>query len=497
LTVEHASAVPKAPRAAHARQRPDRPFPFALSVAASLALGALSLLAFPDGLGYDPYTWLIWGRELFHLNLVTAGAASSVKPLPMLVDALLAWTGGAAPDLWMIIARAGVVMAALLAYRLGSRLGGPVAGAIAAIGFLTSAGLIGYMVQAGMSEPLGAAFSLAAVEAHLSRRRWAALLLLLGASLVRIEVFVFMAVYALLALVRTSPHKGRTLAGVAAVLVAVPLAWFLPDLLSAGSLLRSASRATFESQGGPLVAHYPSLATFKEAAGLMIVPIALGYAAELVIGLWSLARDRTRIRPTLGIALLAAAWVILEAAMAQLQVATGAPRYLLTGVGLAAVVAGAFWSSAATWVGRSLASPPTRVVAAVAVYVVFVVWSAFGVAALVGKVQGGERVNRPLAKLSRLLPAAIERAGGRRHVLACGPVYTTDLQVPAVAWVLNVPVGHVLVVPGPAGTIFALGGARPPVAASVRPDYRWVGPRGAKAHGGWRIRTTCPPSGLR
>ncbi len=53
--------------------------------------GALSLLA-GRALGYDPTSWQVWGDELAHATLHTAGGGPAWKPLPVFVDALFAPT---------------------------------------------------------------------------------------------------------------------------------------------------------------------------------------------------------------------------------------------------------------------------------------------------------------------------------------------------------------------------------------------------------------------
>ena len=54
--------------------------PVALLALACLALAALSLLG-PSTPTYDPWAWIIWGREVVHLDLVTTDGPSW-KPLP-------------------------------------------------------------------------------------------------------------------------------------------------------------------------------------------------------------------------------------------------------------------------------------------------------------------------------------------------------------------------------------------------------------------------------
>src|SRR3954454_7183897 len=114
-------------------RRACRPSSLAIGAVASLAL-ALASLALPSGPTYDPYAWLIWGRDLAHGDLVTIAGGTSWKPLPALVDALLSPLGGGAAGGWVVVARAGalcaVFMALLLAWRLAPRHQGCLAGTV-------------------------------------------------------------------------------------------------------------------------------------------------------------------------------------------------------------------------------------------------------------------------------------------------------------------------------------------------------------------------------
>jgi len=73
--------------------------------AVALLIAALSLLI-PSTPSYDPWAWLVWGKEIVHLDLHTTGGPSW-KPLPMLFTTLFAVFGKAQPDLWLVVARTG------------------------------------------------------------------------------------------------------------------------------------------------------------------------------------------------------------------------------------------------------------------------------------------------------------------------------------------------------------------------------------------------------
>src|SRR5438105_13389896 len=87
---------------------------------AALVIGALSLLI-PSTPSYDPWAWLVWGREILHVDLQTTGGPSW-KPLPVVFTTIFSLFGKAQPDLWLVLARAGAVMAALMAFKLARRL---------------------------------------------------------------------------------------------------------------------------------------------------------------------------------------------------------------------------------------------------------------------------------------------------------------------------------------------------------------------------------------
>ena len=123
-----------APARSHAADE-GPPRPWKALVLACLGLAALSLLG-PSEPTYDPWAWIIWGRQITELDLSTT-SGPSWKPLPVLFTTPFALFGdAAAPNLWLLIARAGGLLAIAMAYRLGSRLGGRAAGAIAGASLL-------------------------------------------------------------------------------------------------------------------------------------------------------------------------------------------------------------------------------------------------------------------------------------------------------------------------------------------------------------------------
>ena len=89
---------------------------------ACLALALLSLLT-PSAPTTDPWGWIVWGREVAHLDLDTSqGGSPSWKPLPVLITTPLSIFGDALPAAWLVVARAGglfgLVLVVVLAVRL-------------------------------------------------------------------------------------------------------------------------------------------------------------------------------------------------------------------------------------------------------------------------------------------------------------------------------------------------------------------------------------------
>jgi hypothetical protein len=181
-----ASVDATAPRLAVLRH----PLPWALL--GCVVIAALTLLA-PAAPTYDPWAWVIWGREIAHLDLNT-GFGPSWKPLPVALTTVFSLFGHAAPDLWMVAARAGALAGALFAFRLARRLGGTPAGIVAAAALLFAPWYL-RSAALGNSEGLQVAFALAAVDCALAGRRVPAFLLALGLGLLRPEAWLFIAAY--------------------------------------------------------------------------------------------------------------------------------------------------------------------------------------------------------------------------------------------------------------------------------------------------------------
>lgn len=453
----------------------------------ALVLAAGSLLVLPHGIAYDPYSWVIWGREVAHLDLDTQDAATAVKPLPIFLTTALAPTGSLAPVLWLVVARAGALLAVALAFRLGRRLGGVGAGIVAAVGLAACNQVISYLFMTGMSEPIAAAAVLAVADNALQSRRRSTLVCLAAAGLLRPEAWFFLIGYCAWLGLNASMRRRALLAVLAIV---IPASWFVIDWFGSGHLLRSAAAASHQSQGGPLLTREPGLATVQETWHLASGPIIVLFLLGLGVALLSWRRSG-RPSPSVWLGLAALGWLTVAAVMAQARIATGANRYLLPGAALACVVAGVFVVDCARAMLRL--RPDSRVTIAAVVLGVLVL-GAFASPrfAYVGKqVHNGVISGRRITRLTNSLPGAIRLAGGRDAINRCGSVSTEAFQVPMVAWQLDRAVGTVTVHPAVPGTILQQAGAPGVPAGST--GYRNLGSAGP-ADARWTVFTSCPPT---
>lgn len=423
----------------------DRIAPLGIGAVIAVLAGASVLLPFAPV--YDPWAWLVWGRELGDLELDTA-AGPSWKPLPVGATAVLAPAGAAAPELWLALARAGWLAAVVLAWRLAARLAveqagltrgaGMTAGAVAALGFvLVHDSLIPPVRQfaGGLAEPLLAALVLGAVDRGLAGRHRPALALAVGAALLRPETWPFCAAYGVWAW-RREPAL-RPWLGAAAL--AVPALWLGPDLAGSESPLTGAERA----RGGGV-----SIVAALEGAGrgVLLAPIGLTLAAAVAVA-------EARRRGTGAIPALAAgsvAWIALVAAMAgggyaglaRFSLPAGALVCVLGGVGVV-VLAWRLEPAArierprvGAAVGGSRPWPAAVVAVLAAVLVVDGAWRAAGIP---GQAADASRFATEVEELFAL----VEETGSER-LTGCGSLTTTDLFTQtALAWKLDLGLSDV------------------------------------------------------
>ncbi|HLH65827.1 MAG TPA: hypothetical protein VKV27_08990, partial [Solirubrobacteraceae bacterium] len=471
-----ASRTPAPPVAA---TRPSRaiatPGAFYLALAiVSLALGALSLLL-PSTPSYDPWSWLLWAREIIHGQLTITTSGTSWKPLPMLFTIPFALAGGAAPNLWLIVARAGAIAAVAMVFRLAWRLtrrvgglfgepaapaasAGPalLAGAIAAVSLaLSASGAFISSNALGYSEALAAALLLVAIERLLDGHPRQAFVVGFFVALDRPEIWLFWGPLGLWLLWRDPGARVLVLASAVLVLAL----WFVPVKLGCGSFTCSVSRALKPRSNSLAFASNPFEAELSQAAWptmlLRIKAVAALLVAAVAVTSWrawrtggpaALLRDphRARIAAAL-MALGGLVWFLVIAVMTQIGF-SGNNRYLVLGSALVDCCGAIGYG----WAARELGVLLRRVPRAGRAREPALAWSATAGAAIVFLFGpnwiGPNLISIPRthgalvyqANLRRGLTELVAAYGGPAKVLACGSVMTEGFQVPMVAWTLDV-----------------------------------------------------------
>lgn len=392
----------------------------ALPVAACAGLAGLSLLlsAWPH---YDAWGWLVWGREVVDpgLELHTVGGPAW-KPGPVIFTALFAPLGSTAPALWLLVVRAGGLLALLAAFRLARRIAGAPAGVIAAA---LLALLQSWLLDLawGEAEPLLVACVLWAVERHLAGRYRAALLLGLAAALVRAEAWPFLGLYAVWAGHRRAVPRPLAVL----VLIAVPLLWFAPDWYSTGDPFTGSRLAKAGAE---------ARAAQRSSAP---VPDALNRIGSLLsVPVWSAALLAVALAVRRGAAVPlwlgggALAWAALVALMTLVGYA-GLGRFALPAAALACVLAGA----GVGWVVGAMPSRATGAALALALALLAAPFALRSVRSAAADARAGGG-GRPIVAA---LEAAIRGAGGAERLRGLGrPVVNGPLET-TLAWELRVP----------------------------------------------------------
>lgn len=479
-----------------------------------LALGAASL-AVPVAPGYDAWSWLVWGRELAHLDLDTTGGPSW-KPLPVLVTSVLSPFGDTAPTLWLLVVRVVTFLSLGLAARLALRLAGPLAAAVAPILMLltpnSDARFFRYAAQ-GFAEPLIVALLLGGIERHLDGRRDHALVLGVLAALLRPEVWPFLGLYGLW-LWFQEPRLRRLAIG---LLPLVPLLWLGGDWLGSGGVLTGADRARVSVEEGPGLRLVQADA---EAFEVVIAPVWLGAVVAMLVGL---RRREPFVVPVLG--MVALAWVGLLFVMTatfgfysggRFAVPAGALLSVLAGVGLVTAVRaagglaqrmlgrGAFGrngdgeSVAARGLRGLIGAVPVQATAALVLVGLAMPFALPRLASVPAQARAwSERAaaDQEVRDLARV-------PGVARAVAACGPVavdwYDLAREAPvAMAWELELPLGDVQRrLRGGRGHVFALREGKRFARLSRQAQGETRPGAGTPANGGTRLVASSPRWGL-
>ena len=413
---------------------------YALLAAVSVAIAALTLL-YPSTPTYDPWAWIVWGREIVHFDLTTTGGPSW-KPLSVIFTTLFAPFGSIAPDLWLIVGRAGAVMSIILSFRLAWRLAGgsiparAIAGVIAAMALIISSQFVRNMTL-GNSEGLLVAFTLWGIERHLDGKYRQAFLLGFLGALLRPEIWPFLALYGLWLLL--IDRERRTLVTVVVCAVLIPVLWLLPEWWGSGNFWRAADRAQRPSPNSPAFADFPFWQVLKNTWPLMLTPVKAAAAFALLVAAWNWFKQR-RDLAVIAVFVLAALWICEIALMTQAGF-SGNPRYIILGTTLIAVVGGVGFGRAVQLAGelvgrlggerhRTPLMLGTGLLACVVLLAATYHWAGPRFRSF-GKL---DKALRYQAQLRIDLEKSLAKVGGGEYFASCGQMATGTYQVPMVAW---------------------------------------------------------------
>ncbi len=375
-----------------------------------LALGIVSVLTLPSLPGYDPFAWVVWGRELAHQIIgpgqpFVTGGGPSWKPLPVAFTTVFGFFG-AAPQLWVAFVRGAGLFGLFVAYRLGARLAAtprwrpaePIAGVLAALGTALTAQWTHYMFR-GASEPMVVTTTLLAIERHLAGRRLTAFFSGVALVLMRPEAGVFVGLYAIWLFF--ADRRVRTRLAVVAGIIAIPAGWFVPPWIASNSpLLASMHARDFNGQLGP----HPVLEVLNRATDLTSWPVIIAALAVTLLAI------RTRDRVTLTLAAAGFGYVGVVEAMT-LDHYPGLERFLLPAAAIACVLAGVAVARFATLAGGGAAS-----IAAAALLVAIAVPFFHG---RVSEARAEEHAAQQAVEFYDQLVAAVHGAGGTAQVFPC------------------------------------------------------------------------------
>jgi hypothetical protein len=438
----------------------------------ALALAALSLLI-PSTPSYDPWAWLVWGREIAHLNLQTTGGPTW-KPLPVIFTTIFSLFGGAAPDLWLVVARAGAIVAVAMTFKVAWRitrglisdLTGPNAGerlvtlapvifaaSVAAASLINSRGFVTDNAL-GYSEGLMTALVLVAVDRHLDGARRQAFVIGFFAALDRPELWALWGPYGLYLFWRD--RGARWLVG--ALFVLIPVLWFGPEYWGSGHFFRGVTRAQHVRSNSAALAKCPFCTELRQHAWprvmFRIKAVAILAVAAAAFGLWRRRETWWRAQSvTLGalarivlvvLGTVGWLWWIGIAVLTQAGF-SGNDRYLVLGSALISIAGGVGWgwgaATVATWVGRQNWARALRlgvaslgaVIVAAGILIAAPPW----IGPSIIDVPATHRALVYQAHLREDMAAVVTRLG-RHSILGCGSVMTEGFQVPMLAWNLDV-----------------------------------------------------------
>jgi hypothetical protein len=462
---------------------------------------AASTLNFRSTPSYDPWSWLIWGREIIHGQLILKGG-SSWKPLPVMFTTVFALFGSAAPDLWLIIARAGFVLFVLMTAKLAGRLtweltngsavraqagGAPVGTAslivrLAPAALATGIALVGSGLAPtipapmllGYSDALATAMFLIAAERAWDGHYRQAFAWGMVPALDRPETWIIWAPYGLWLLW----HDRRSwplVFGLGALTLA---AWLVPQKLGGHSVSDFVSHAKHTHVvASALGTSFP----FTHELAFVLAPLALqrvelAAGIQILLTLW-LVRRSWRTSGSLssalgqhrvlvgaaGAGLLGFFWWVTVALETQ-DGFSGNTRYAVIGVAYVYICGGFAYGWGCVGLARALGSQRTsgalrifrsgklsgrsaQLGAASATMLVVFAFVPGLFSHRLPTISSIRSALRYQGRLRESYEALIKDAGGAHNVIFCGSMMTNNQEVTMLAWDLDVPINYIQSVP--------------------------------------------------
>ncbi|HEY2317150.1 MAG TPA: hypothetical protein VGH67_02545 [Solirubrobacteraceae bacterium] len=422
--------------------------PAVIAVLVCVAAAALSAAILPTVPSYDPWSWIVWGREVTdpHMSFIVNGGPSW-KPLPMIFTTIYGLLGGAAPTLWVITARIGGLLALWGTWKLTHRLAGGgwlghFAGLLAAVGIL----LTGRHDQAwyyyflhGTSEAILVGVTVWTVDRILDGKHGQAYLLMVAGGLIRPEWWPFLGLYAIWLWLR---HPGFRSPGMRVLLVAglavQPIGWFVPPWITTGQPFLAATHAA--DYNGHLGSNVLRSILTRGIRDQLLPALILGVAAVVIT--W--VRERNRVILALG-AFVVGWWVVVVGET--LDGYPGLERFFLPAAALTTVLGGVGLAELARLAGRLAgrwAGSLRRPIMAVTALILAAACIPFSTTQI-SVARTDERTAAQGAHLLDSLSRAVAAVGGKHGVLPCPSSFTAvnHSAQTALAWKLGVTLQRV------------------------------------------------------
>jgi hypothetical protein len=465
---------------------------------------AVASLHWPSTPSYDPWSWLIWGREIYNWatgsglasnQALHIAGGSSWKPLPVIFTTVFALFGSAQPNLWLVVARAGALLTVLVSAKLAMRItwslvsrdsaaegswadrawperlvdGAPVAFAGAATLVCTTftSGYPGNMLVGYSEGVMTAAFLIACERAWDGHHRQAFALGIIP-CLDRPEVWPVWGLYGLWLMWRDAGAR-KLVIGLGVLML---VCWVVPQKLGGGTVKGLATHAQGNhSKQSCVNASFPFSCEIQsklwplvlerlEAASLILIAITAYQLtrAKRRLDSWSAALRQHPAAVAASLAgLFGFIWWLGVSAETQAGFA-GNPRYAVIGVMLVNISGTVAYGWACTGLARfaggvirrfSQRSPSWRVRAggATAFMVLLFMFVPNWFAHRMPSVASIRSSVRYQAQLREEMAYLIDDYGGAANVRKCGSMMTNNLQVTQLAWYLDVPIRFVQALP--------------------------------------------------